>query len=223
MASKVIGYVRVSTDKQAESGLSLEAQKEKLRQYSDLYGLELVDILVDAGESAGTLERVQLKAALRMLGVEGIDGMLILKLDRLTRSVADLNTLIERYFKKHSLVSVEDRLDTGSAAGRLVMNVLASVSQWEREAVAERTKAAMGQKKKRGEYTGGHTPYGYYLMDGKLYQRQDEQMTIEIVRELRLQGVEYRWIAEQLYHQGRRSRAGKKFSMTQLRRMIEKS
>jgi DNA invertase Pin-like site-specific DNA recombinase len=97
-----------------------------------------------------------------MLKAGEAEALLVVKLDRLTRSVVDLGTLVERYFApgKAALLSVGEQIDTRSAAGRLVLNVLASVSQWEREAIAERTASAMQHKAKQGEYTGGQAPYG---------------------------------------------------------------
>src|SRR5215813_9951188 len=124
---RVVGYTRVSTDQQASEGLSLAAQKAKLEQYAALYDLELVVIIEDAGASAKTLDREGLQQALGMLRKGMTDGLLICKLDRLTRSVRDLGTLIEDYFDRYTLMSIEDKVDTSSASGRLILNILMSV------------------------------------------------------------------------------------------------
>ena len=86
----------------------------------------------DAGESAKSLDRPGLQRALGMLKAGEAEALLVVKLDRLTRSVVDLGTLVERYFApgKAALLSVGEQIDTRSAAARLVLNVLASVSQW---------------------------------------------------------------------------------------------
>lgn len=158
--SKVIGYIRVSTIAQADSGLSLEAQRAKLTAYATALDLTLVAIIEDAGESAKTLDRPGLTRALAMLDTGEADGLLITKLDRLTRSVRDLADLIERYFSERptvrscSLLSVQDSIDTRTAAGRLVLNVLVSVGQWEREATAERTRDALQALRARGVKLG---------------------------------------------------------------------
>ena len=176
METKVIGYVRVSTDKQAEKGVSLEAQQEKLKSYAALYGLELVDIIVEEGASAKTLEREGLRRVLKLMEDGKVAGVLVAKLDRLTRSVGDLGYLLEKYFHRYALLSVAEQIDTRSAGGRLVLNVLVSVAQWEREAIGERTRDAMRHKKSRGEYTGGHVPYGFTLAgEGKLGVNPKEQ------------------------------------------------
>src|SRR4051794_7553353 len=97
-AMRVIGYVRVSTDEQARDGVSLAAQIEKVGAYARLYDLELVDIVTDAGASAKTLDRPGFARVLAMLDAGEVDGVVVVKLDRLTRSVADLATLLDGYF-----------------------------------------------------------------------------------------------------------------------------
>ena len=88
-----VGYIRVSTDKQADHGVSLDAQKAKLEAYATLYELTLVDIIVDAGVSAKTLDRPGLARALAMLDKGQANASPVAKLDRLTRSVKDLDSL----------------------------------------------------------------------------------------------------------------------------------
>jgi len=95
---KVIGYIRVSTEEQATDGVSLATQREKLNGYAKLYDLELVEIIEDAGESGKTLNRPGLQRALAMIRRGQAGGLLIAKLDRLSRSVVDWNTLIDGYF-----------------------------------------------------------------------------------------------------------------------------
>ncbi|TPV94092.1 MAG: recombinase family protein, partial [Myxococcales bacterium FL481] len=136
-----IGYVRVSTDRQAEGGLSLDAQRKQVEAYAKLYDIHLTDVIVDAGQSGKTLERPGLQSALSKNEQGLAQALLVAKLDRLTRSVVDLGDLMDRYFARDhwALLCVADQIDTRTASGRLVLNVLVSVSQWEREAIAERT------------------------------------------------------------------------------------
>src|SRR5689334_13584445 len=145
---KAIGYVRVSIDKQAEKGVSLEAQAEKLRAMAVVHGAELIDVIVDAGESAKSIDRPGMQRLLHLVDTGKVQTVIIAKLDRLTRSVKDLAELLERFQHKGvSLVSVAESLDTGSAAGRLVLNIMTAVSQWEREAIGERKTAALRYKR----------------------------------------------------------------------------
>src|SRR5579863_5363705 len=170
---KTLGYVRVSTDKQAEQGVSLNAQAEKIRAMAVVHSTELAEIIVDGGESAKSLNRPGMARLLAMIDAGEVKTVIIAKLDRLTRSVADLAELLERFERRGvALVSVADSLDTRSAAGRLVLNIMVSVSQWEREAIGERTRDAMSHKRANGERVGT-VPFGYRLAAGGLHLESD--------------------------------------------------
>jgi site-specific DNA recombinase len=105
----------------------------------------LIDIIVDGGESAKSLNRPGMARLLTLVDAGEVQAVIIAKLDRLTGSVKDLCTLLERLERRGvALVSVAESLDAGSAAGRLVLNIMTAVSQWEREAIGERTRDAMG-------------------------------------------------------------------------------
>lgn len=221
MKTKVVAYVRVSTDKQVEKGVSLEAQQEKLFSYASLYDMEIVETVVEEGASAKTLEREGLKRALRMLEQGQVEGILVVKLDRLTRSVRDLGYLLEKYFNRYALLSVSEQIDTRSAAGRLVLNVLVSVAQWEREAIGERTRDAMQHLKAMGEYTGGFVPYGFKLLEkGKLEINPREQGIINIAKNLRQRGLSFRKICKEMTGRKLLNRSGTPFMPTQVYRMV---
>src|SRR5437016_13641707 len=94
---KTVGYVRVSTDKQAERGISLEAQAEKIRAMALVQGAELGEIIVESGESAKCLNRPGMARLLAMVEADQVKAVIVAKLDRLTRSVKDLCELLERF------------------------------------------------------------------------------------------------------------------------------
>ena len=198
--TRVVGYVRVSSDQQADAGHSLEAQRDRMAHFALAQGFELVAIEVDAGESAGSLERPGLQRALGRLDSFEASALLVVKLDRLTRSIRDLGELIDTYFKdgQNGLISMSESIDTSSAGGRLMLNILMSVAQWERETICERTKAVMQHLKAAGKFTGGFPPYGWRVADGELVEDPDEQAVIRTARELRAHGVSLRNIAKQL-------------------------
>lgn len=215
---RLIGYVRVSTSEQAKEGHSLAAQKDKIHQYCELYDHELVWLFGDEGESAKTTDRPGLKNALEHL--RSADGLIVTKLDRLTRSVGDFASLIDGPFKTKALVSVNDAIDTTTASGRLVLNVLMSVAQWEREAISERTKETLAHMKREGKRVGS-VPYGWKDVEGRLVEDPKEWEVVRLARELRANG--YRWYAIlwMLDHQGYRSRSGAPFLVTQIKRMVQ--
>ncbi|HZZ86071.1 MAG TPA: recombinase family protein [Anaeromyxobacteraceae bacterium] len=213
--TRVIGYVRVSTDAQAEEGVSLEAQREKLRAYALATDLDLVAIREDAGVSAKTLARPALQAALDDLKAGRADGLLVAKLDRLTRSVRDLGSLLEGYFaSRFSLLSIADAVDTRTAGGRLVLNVLCSVAQWEREAIGERTADALRHLKAKGVRLGGEA-LGWRRTGEKdaeghcvVVEDLEERATARRIRDLRARGLSLRAICERLAAEGRRTKRG---------------
>jgi DNA invertase Pin-like site-specific DNA recombinase len=200
----------VSTDKQADTGVSLEAQTEKIRAMAVVQGVELADVIVDAGESAKSLNRPGMARLLALVDGGTVQTVIIAKLDRLTRSVADLAELLKRFERRQvSLVSVADSLDTRTAAGRLVLNIMVSVSQWEREAIGERTRDAMRHKRANGERVG-NIPYGYRLdASGELLETEPgEQRVIALAAALKAQGLATRAIAARLNSTGLRTRRG---------------
>lgn len=218
----VVGYIRVSTDEQERSGLGLEAQEAKVRAYCELYGHELVGLEVDAA-SGKDMRRAGLDNALAMLRAKRADGLVIAKLDRLTRSVRDMGDLLERYFSGlASLLVVQEQIDTSTASGRMMLNLLTTVAQWERETIGERTCDALKAKRARGEKTGGSTPYGYSLAaDGvHLVAIPEEQEVIAEARRLHVAGQSLRAIASELERRGFVSRAGCVFHAQQVRRLL---
>ena len=175
-----------------------------------VHGAELIDVVVDAGESAKNLARPGMEQVLAMVRAGTIDMVIVAKLDRLTRSVKDLAVLLELFQRRNvALVSVAEALDTGSAAGRLLLNIMVSVSQWEREAIGERTRDAMRHKKANLQFIG-NAPYGYRLADDKKHVEPDaaEQAILRKILSARRCGKSLRVIADNLNRRGHRTRSG---------------
>ena len=225
--TKAVGYIRVSTDKQTDRGVSLEAQCAKLEAYAALYDVALVEVIVDAGVSAKRLDRPGLQRALAMLRRGQAQALLVAKLDRLTRSVKDLGTLVEDYFSSDdiTLLSVADNIDTRTAAGRLVLNVLGSVAQWERETIGERTAEALAHKKTLGHKTGGDVPYGYQLAtDGKtLVADVAEQALLAAIHHARQRGLSQRAVVAKLTRQGFTTRKGTPLVLKQVQQIMQQA
>src|SRR5450432_708666 len=222
---RAIGYIRVSTDKQADHGVSLQAQEAKIRAMAVVQGAEIIELIVDGGESAKNLNRPGMEKLLALVDERKVDIVLIAKLDRLTRSVKDLAELLERFQKRGvSLVSVAESLDTGSAAGRLVINIMTAVSQWEREAIGERTRDAMQHKRANGQCVG-NLAYGYRISaDGEHVEPEPtEQAALAQIRGLRQQGRSLRAIAAALNGQALRTRRGTGYRHDHILRIISAS
>jgi DNA invertase Pin-like site-specific DNA recombinase len=188
-------------------------QRERIRAYAKLYDLTIVAWETDAA-SGKSLARPGLQSALRRIERGEVAGVLVAKLDRLTRSVRDLGALIAEHFGRDdgpALMSVAEQIDTRTAGGRLVLNVLGSVSQWERETIVERTTDALAMKRDRGERISRHAPYGYAFNANKVVPVEREQSTIAKAHALRERGLSLRAVAEQLASCGYVNRAGRAF------------
>ncbi len=223
---RVVGYIRVSTIDQADEGVSLDAQRAKLEAYASLYDIELVGIEEDAGVSAKTLKRPGLQRALGMLNNKEAEGVLIVKLDRLTRSVVDLGALVSDYFNTFELMSVTDSIDTRSASGRLVLNVLVSVAQWEREATAERTTESLAHLKKQGVQLGGEA-IGWTRTDEtdeegrrRVVVVEQELEIVQRIVELREAGQSLRSICQTLTDEGFPTKRGGEWSPKVVRSVL---
>ena len=219
-----IGYVRVSTGRQADHGTSLEAQAARIQAMATVQNAELVDVVVDGGESAKSMNRPGLRRVLAMVESGKVDTVVVAKLDRLTRSVKDLCALLELFERKNvALVSVAESLDTGSAAGRLVITIMAAVSQWEREAIGERTREVLRHKRNCGERVG-NIHYGFRLgADRKHVEpNPEEQAVLTIIRELRGRHRSLREVATALNDTGHRTRRGSAWRHEYVKALIAK-
>lgn len=156
----LMAYTRVSTAEQASSGLGMAAQRSAIESWCAAMDHEIMDWFSDDGVSAKTLDRPGLQDAISWIECGHADGLIVFKLDRLTRSVADLNSLMDRFNAQNkALVSVRDNLDTHSATGRMVANIIASIAQWEREIISERTRDALAELRAKGVRLGRPPKY----------------------------------------------------------------
>jgi DNA invertase Pin-like site-specific DNA recombinase len=209
IVGRAVGYVRVSTGKQA---MSPAAQREKIEALAHLQDLALMEVITDreSGKEGSIHTRPGVMRVLEMAASHQVERIIIAKLDRLTRSVVDLGAILTLLDKHHTaLVSAtESWMDTGSAAGRMILNIVTSVAQWEREAIAERTSAVLQYKKSHGQVFN-HAPYGWRAvgkprphkkMAGmKLEPIPAEQAVIRRIRRMRNGGkTTLRAIAERL-------------------------
>lgn len=176
-------YVRVSTDEQAKHGYSIPAQIERLQAFCKSQGWEIIgEPFIDDGYSAKDLERPHFKRMIEQIKNREVDVLLVYRLDRLTRSVSDLYTILNMLDEYNCMFkSATEVYDTTNAMGRLFITLVAAIAQWERENTAERVKMGIEKKVKLGFWKGGTPPYGYNVVEGKLEVVEKEA---EIVREI---------------------------------------
>ncbi len=200
----VLGYARVSTADQAEHGVSLAAQRHRIAAYCEAHGLTLAGIEEDAGISAkATRNRPGLQRALSALKARESVGLVVVKLDRLsrtTRDVLDLVALSER--QGWALHSIDEKLDTGCPQGRFVVTILGALAQLEREQAAERTRAALAELRRQGRRISGKPPYGFRFENGMLVEVPDEAALLDRMLALHAEGLGARAIRTRLIKEG---------------------
>ncbi len=153
----VIGYVRVSTEEQANSGAGLKAQRAAILAEAERRGWKIVEVIEDAGFSGKNLRRPGIEAALDALARKRADTLVVAKLDRLSRSMLDFAVLMERATRERwALVALDLGVDTSTPAGEAMAHVLATFSQFERRLIGQRTKEALAQKRLAGVVFGRH-------------------------------------------------------------------
>lgn len=181
---RVVGYVRVSTEEQAESGAGLKAQRDAIRAEAARRGWELVRIYSDAASGKSMTGRPGLQEALGLLDKAKADTLIAAKLDRLSRSIVDFGTLMERARKRGwALVALDLGVDTTTPSGELVANVMVSVAQWERRAIGQRTKDALAIKKAEGVRLGRPTTLRVEV-PRRLYRLRSRGLTYQAMADL---------------------------------------
>lgn len=200
---QAIGYIRCSTHEQADSGLGLDVQAERIRAYCALKGLRLDEIITDAGVSGGK-PLAQREGGQRLLDAKrNAKAVVMLKLDRGFRDATDCLNTVDRWERKGVALHVIDlggnAIDTTSAAGRFMLVVLAGAAEMERNLTRERTRSAMAVKRANGQRIGT-VPYGYDLgPDGaSLIPNDTEQAVIAEIQAMRRLGMKLQSIAKEL-------------------------
>ena len=201
-------YTRKSSDEGLEQAFnSLDAQREACAAYVASQKGEgwkpLPDRYDDGGVSGGTLERPGLQRLLSDIDAGKVDLVVVYKVDRLTRSLADFAKLVERFDQAGaSFVSVTQQFNTATSMGRLTLNVLLSFAQFEREVTAERIRDKIAASKQKGLWMGGRVPLGYDARDRTLVVNEAEAETVRTIFQLYLERGCVRHVKEAADHQG---------------------
>lgn len=173
-------YARVSTEEQAKEGFSLDAQIESMRKYCDIQDLVVAEEYVDDGYSGKNTKRKSYQRMFSPIERKKWDVLVVLKMDRIHRNSKNFMIMMED-LNKHgqSFISTYDKIDTTSATGRFVMDMIQRIAQLESEQIGERTYMGMKEKAVSGQgVLGFNPPFGYALEDSELIGIDDE---LEIV------------------------------------------
>jgi DNA invertase Pin-like site-specific DNA recombinase len=180
-------YTRKSTEHGLEQQFnSLDAQREACQAYIKSQASQgwmvLPQPYEDPAYSGGNLDRPALKRLLRDIEGAKVDVVVVYKIDRLTRSLADFAKLVETFDARSiSFVAVTQQFNTTTSMGRLTLNVLLSFAQFERELASERVRDKVAASRKKGKWTGGTVPLGYEANDTKLVVNQTEAETVRTI------------------------------------------
>ena len=178
--------------------------RHRIKAYADAHGLEVVRIESDEGLSGKTIRgRPGLLRALETLSDAEADGLVVCKLDRLSRTTTDLLGLVGQANQDGwQLHCIDEHLDTASRHGRFVVDILSLLAQMEREATAERTRDALAELRRRGKRVSGRAPFGYRFDNGNVVEDAGEQKILVRILELRGEGLGARRIAGALNDAG---------------------
>lgn len=201
-------YCRVSTQEQADSGFGIDVQMNKINSYLTLfdYDVENIKYYIDEGISAKNIKRKEFQKLMTAVKSRELDMVMIYKLDRLSRKVTDVYNIIEILLENNcNLVAIMDKLDIYSANGRMLVGMLAIISQWERETIAERTNDGMIQMAKQGLYPfGGKPPFGYKRVENKLVIDEVEAVLVKDVFNLVIDGRTLQYVRKHLHENGKK-------------------
>jgi site-specific DNA recombinase len=231
-------YTRKSTEEGLEQEFnSLDAQRESGEAYIKSQTHEgwecLTEQYDDGGFTGGNMERPALKRLLVDIDAEKIDCVVVYKVDRLSRSLLDFARMMESFDKHHvSFVSVTQQFNTASSMGRLVLNVLLSFAQFEREIISERTRDKIAAARRKGKWAGGHPLLGYNIdpKGFKLVVNEDEAFQVRAIFDLYLEHQAMIPVVMELDRRGwsnkrwttrkGRERGGKPFTKTNLHKLL---
>lgn len=204
---RAIGYVRVSTEEQANSRAGLEAQRAAIEAEAQRRGWTLVNVIEDAGYSAKDLRRPGIRAALDLMEGGSADTLVIAKLDRLSRSMLDFAGLMAKAQKQSwGIVALDVNVDTTTPSGEAMANVMAAFAQFERRLIGQRTREALAKKREAGVTLGR--------------PRSIPSDVEKRVRDLKAQGLSVRAIAAALDDAGVAPPRGGRWQPSTLHRVL---
>jgi site-specific DNA recombinase len=193
---ETISYVRVSTVEQAESGHSLIAQMNQLQAFAVGTGRTIAGCFEDDGYSAGSLKRPALQRMIGAIEQGSVEAVLVTKLDRLSRNLADLLALVRLFEKQQvALVSATEAIDTGTLAGRMLLQLLGVFAEFERGRIGERTRDVLADRRRQAKVYSRNTPFGFRREETALLPDALQQRALQEGRQMLADGASMRMIA----------------------------
>lgn len=206
---KVSLYLRVSTDRQAKEGDSLDEQESELRKFCDYRGFHIHKTFIESGKSGGNTNRPEYQKLLADIESKKINAVVVKKLDRLSRSLLDFEQLMTRLQANEvEFISLRENFDTTTAMGKAMLRVALVFAQLEREQTAERIKDVFAYRAEQGLYNGGVRPFGYDSISSELVPHKQERKVIEFIFKLFLELKSTTLVAHECTLMGFKRRSG---------------
>ncbi|MBD2359365.1 recombinase family protein [Tolypothrix sp. FACHB-123] len=219
---KLVGYVRVSSESQAEN-TSLTEQRQKIESYCYAFGHELLQIFEEVGSGKNTTHRPQFQSALKLVS-EQADGIIAAKLDRLARNTRDVLALVDDVLQpqRKALILLDLQVDTTTPQGYMILTVMSAVAKLERDIINERTQGGRRAKADNGGYAYGAPAFGQKAVDGELIPDLEELDAIEAIRKHHKSGKSFGAISQWMNMNGYKTKLGRQWHPNSVKRVVDR-
>ncbi len=214
-------YIRVSTDRQAKEGDSLEEQESELRKFCEYRHFQIHKVFVERGKSGGNTNRPEYQKLVKDIEAKKINAVVVKKLDRLSRSLMDFEQLmIKLQAQDVGFISLRENFDTTMAMGKAMLRVALVFAQLEREQTAERIKDVFAWRAEQGLYNGGTRPFGYDSVSSELIPHKQEKQAIQFMFKTFLETKSTTIVAKECNAAGHRNRASSLWDKRQVHKLL---
>ena len=209
---RVVGYVRVSTMAQVINGVSVQNQKEKIRQFCNDNGLDLIKIIEDLGRSGRSINREGYRTLQSMIRNREMDGVVVYSISRIGRSVMETSKFLDEMVNANvRLIGALENYDISSANGRMIVQIHSIIAENESIQMSERIKDAIQYKKSIGKAYNSNTMYGWRRIGDDLVKDSDEVRQIRRIKNFRSRGLSCYKIAKRFNEEGVKTKNGGKW------------
>mgnify|MGYP001590622441 CR=1 FL=1 len=214
-------YIRVSTDRQAKEGDSLEEQESELKKFCEYRNFRIHKIFIERGKSGGNTNRPEYQKLVKDIENSKINAVVVKKLDRLSRSLMDFEQLmIKLQTQDVGFISLRENFDTTTAMGKAMLRVALVFAQLEREQTAERIKDVFAWRAEQGLYNGGTRPFGYDSVSSELIPHKQEKQVVQFMFKTFLEAKSTTIVAKECNAAGYRNRAGSLWDKRQVHKLL---
>lgn len=219
---RVAIYARVSTEEQAKEGFSIAAQLQTLRQYAQIYNWEVIDEYVDEGISGKSVKgRPEMKRLIKDVENERFDAVIVWKISRLSRNMLETLMILDKFEEYNvKFISYSENFDTSSPIGRLVLQIMASIAEMERNTLAENVKLGMKQRALEGRWNGG-VVFGYDTVKKQLVINEKEAEVVQLIFHMYANGKGLRAISNHLNKAGYKTKRNRYFFINGVAQILD--